>query len=297
MIEHFLAACRAGSFHAAARDIGITQTAITKSIRELERILGAPLFDRSVKGVLLTVFGEQLQRRAIQIEQQFGFLERELNEMNAGEAGCLRIGAGMVWSDVILPSLLASFSKERPNVEFVIRRSVGSRFQSLLEEGEIDLGLGLEPSRDDLSPDLVFDPIAEIGTLFLVRQDHPLTRHTAPDLSEIANYPWAMYRLDTIIFDRMRRMFLDQGLTLGGPSFLADSIACVMSFVGQTNHVTCLPTPMLPTAELYNLTALGKVDGPTFQSGAVYMAAARDYPLMQEILRALRSFAVATTES
>lgn len=296
MIEHFLAACRAGSFHAAARSIGITQTAITKSVRVLEDTLGAPLFDRSAKGVRLTALGEQFLRRAIQIEQQSDFMERELAEMVAGKAGCLRIGAGTVWSDVFLPSLLAAFSEERPNVEFVIRRSVGSRFQNLLEDGEIDLGLGLEPSRDDLSPDLVFDPIAKIGTLFLVRRDHPLARHAAPRLSEIAAYPWAMYRLDTMIFDRMRHTFLDQGLTLSGPSFLADSSACVMRFVARTNHVTCLPAPMLPMAELYGLTALGGVEGPSFQSGAVYMAAATDYPLMQEILRALKLFTLAANE-
>ncbi|MEM7303185.1 MAG: LysR family transcriptional regulator [Pseudomonadota bacterium] len=290
MIDHFLAASRSGSFHAAARDMSVTQTAITKSIRELENVLGAPLFERSVKGVCLTVFGERFQRRAIQIEQQNKFLERELEELIAGQAGSLRIGAGMVWSDVFLPDLLASFSKTRPNLEITIRRSVGSRFRSLLEDGTIDIGLGLEPSPDEISPDVRFDPLTSIGTRFFVRWDHPLTHIEAVSLSDISAYPWAIYRLDALIFERARRLFFDKSLLVGKPSFLADSSASVMSFVSQTDHITCLPEPMSPMAERFNLKALKQLEGPTFRSGAVYMEAATDYPLIQEILRELKSF-------
>lgn len=289
MIEHFLAACRVGSFHAAARDVGISQTAITKSIRELENTLGVLLFDRSVKGVGLTVYGEQFQRRAIQIEQQTNFMERELAEMIAGKAGCIRIGAGTVWSDMFLPGLLAGFYKTHPNVEFVVRRSVGSHFRGLLEEGQIDLGLGLEPSLEDICPELVFEPIIKIGTAFFVRKGHPMTLHKKPKLKNINEYPWAMYRLDTIIFDRVRQMFMDNEVVLGEPSFMADSTASVMSFVAQTDHVTCLPIPMQAIASKFNLVAVKPFKGPTFQSGAVYMEAAADYPLMKEILNALQS--------
>lgn len=288
-IEYFLAAHRAGSFHAAARDVGMTQTAITKSIRELENALGAPLFERSVKGVVLTVFGEQFRRRAIQIEQQSDFLERELAEMIAGQAGRLRIGAGTVWSDVFLPDLLSTFCETRPNVEIVIRRGVGRRFRTLLEEGEIDIGLGLEPSPDDLSPELIFDPLARINTQFFVRNDHPLTGRNDLTLSDIAAYPWAMYRLDTLIFDRVRRMFLEEGLSLQTLALQSDSSVSVMQFVGKTDHITCFPVPMLETAKQLGLTGLRTVECPSFQSGAVYMKAANDYPLMQDMMKVLKA--------
>ncbi|MEP0962961.1 MAG: LysR family transcriptional regulator [Roseobacter sp.] len=289
-IEYFLAAHRAGSFHAAARDVGMTQTAITKSIRELENTFGAALLERSVKGVVLTVFGEQFRRRAIQIEQQSGFLERELAEMIAGQAGRLRIGAGTVWSDVFLPDLLSTFCHSRPNVEIVIRRGVGQRFRTLLEEGEIDIGLGLEPSPDDLSPELILEPLARINTQFIVRHDHPLTRRSKLTLADIASYPWAMYRLDTPIFDRVRRMFMEDGLTLQTPALLSDSSVSVMQFVGKADHITCFPVPMLETAKQLGLTGLRMVDCPLFQSGAVYMKAANDYPLMQDMMKVLKAY-------
>jgi DNA-binding transcriptional LysR family regulator len=297
MIEIFLTASRAGSFHAAAREIGVTQTAITKSIRELENTLKIRLFDRSVHGVKLTSFGTQFRRRAIQIEQQNAFLERELEEMVLGKAGCLRIGAGTVWSDVFLPMILANFSKSRSNVDFVIHRSVGSRFKSQLEEGEIDVGLGLEPSPEDLTSELIFDPITEIKTALMVRRDHPLCHCSNYKLQDLVTFPWAMYRLDTIIFERARRVFLAQGFMLSEPSYLADSSASVMSFVANTDHVTLLPEPMLPLAERNGLTALKMTDLPSFQSGAIYMAAAADYPLMQEFGHALKDFAAHTDVS
>ena len=103
-----------------------------------------------------------------------------------------------------------------------------------------------------------------------------------------------MYRLDTIIFERARRVFLAQGFMLSEPSYLADSSASVMSFVANTDHVTLLPEPMLPLAERNGLTALKMADLPSFQSGAIYMAAAADYPLMQEFGQALKAFAAHT---
>lgn len=294
MVDHFLAACRAGSFHGAARETGVTQTAITKSIRELEKTLNVALFDRSVQGVRLTIFGAQFHRRAIQIERHSDFLERELAEMTKGQAGLLRVGAGTVWLDVFLPRVLAAFCTARPHADIVIRRSVGRRFKRQLEEGEIDAGLGLEPAPDDLSPDLVFEPILEVGTRFLVRQGHPLTQRKDCRLEDVAGFSWAMYRLDKIIFDQVRHMIRPHGAAGGemlrDPSYLADSGTSVMHFVAQTDHVTCLPAPILPLARQFGLTALDTIKGPSFISGATYMAAAADYPLMREFLRALRAF-------
>ena len=296
MIEHFLAAHRQGSFHAAARYVGMTQTAITKSIRELENTMGAPLFDRSVAGVKLTFFGEQFQRRAIQIEQQSDFLEREFAEMISGNSGCLRIGAGTVWSDAFLPGLMAGFTSSRPTMECIIRRGTGTQFSRWLEDGEIDIGVGLEPSIGKMPADIVFEPLLKIDTLFLVSEDHPLTQTQNSSLSDVVNYPLAMYRLDSIILDRMRGMFLQRGLDLPQPSFLADSSFSIMDFVAKTQYITCLPAPVLSMAKRHGLSSLKDISGPGFLSGAVYMEASKDYPLVKAFLTTLREFAGVETD-
>lgn len=282
--------------NAYAREIGITQTAITKSIGELENMLDLPLFDRSSQDVTLTKFGEQIHRRALQIDMQSGFLVREMNELKTGTAGTLRIGAGTVWSAMFLPQVLAELSKSCPDVEFVIRRSVGNRFKAQLEAAEIDVGLGLEPSPEDLTTDLVFTPMVNIKTLLLVRNQHPLMQKKIPGLADIAAYRWAMYRLDTKLFDQVRRLFLNDGLSLATPMFMADSSASVMGFVAKIDCVTVLPAPMLPIAQRYGLSALPLIEGPSFVSGAVSMTAA-DYPLMGRFMRTLESFARALAKT
>lgn len=94
MLRHFIAASQTGNIHRAAKTQSLTQSAITKSIKQLEEGLGVPLFDRSSTGVSLTSYGHALYARAKRVEAECELIEKELSEMASGHAGRLTIGAG-----------------------------------------------------------------------------------------------------------------------------------------------------------------------------------------------------------
>lgn len=288
MIDHFLAASRHGNLHLAARELSLTQTAVTKSLQNLEAALGARLFERSARGVTLTHFGQQFQRRAVRIMMQCDYLEREMQELLDGTGGRLTIGAGTVWSSALLPDILARIQGRSPTAEFVVLRSVGRRFQQQLTRREIDLGLGYLTHVSSTGGDFAFEPLAEIDTAYFARKDHPLHGAGALGLDDLRHFPFAMFQLDDALFDQIREKYLLLGHTIASPSYLADSISSVMRFVSRTDHVTCLPAPFLNVARGHGLLPLAVEDTPNFKSGAIYSREAAGYPLLEIVLRELR---------
>lgn len=289
MVEHFLVSTRIGTFHGAAQELGITQTAVTRSIRELESTLNARLFDRSVRGVKLTPYGELFHRRAVQIEMQDNFLQREMAELVSGRSGTLRIGAGTVWSTILLPQIIASTHAERPTAQFVVRRSVGDRFREQLEHGEIDLGLGSAPKERDLSRELIFEPLGRVRTVILARKGHPLAGRENVTHADVASFPWAMFRMDDFLFDLVATGFMTRGLTLNAPNYLADSVSSVMGFQALSDHVSCMPAPLVPLATRHGLVELDLPGMADFVSGAIYMRGAAEYPLLKQFMQQLRT--------
>src|SRR5689334_10300806 len=94
LLRPFLAVARTGNLSAAARELSLSQPALTKSVRKLEEIVGVPLFERRARGMTLTGSGTALLAHARRIEAQCRFADAEIGAIARGEAGSIRIGAG-----------------------------------------------------------------------------------------------------------------------------------------------------------------------------------------------------------
>lgn len=290
MLQHFLTAARTRNLHSAAKAESLTQPAITKSLRQLESRLGVELFDRSVKGVALNSYGKAILSRAERIEAECGFIERELEEMATGRSGTLTIGAGSVWSTVLLPEIIATLQRERPSASFIVRRSAGPRFGKQIAHGEIDIGLGYAEKQAILNKDLVFEPLSRFGAIFLARRGHPLHSRKNLKAVDLQSCLWATFQLDDALYERMSAFFLTQGCTLPPPSFLADSISSVLSTLGASDMITCLPEPLGQLARKFDVVPLDVRDNTiSFQSGVVYGKSGRGYPLLEETLTVIRN--------
>lgn len=141
----------AGSCHfgAAARQLGISQPSLSKQIRRLEDMLGAPLFRRGRQGTELTTFGRQLLAEVQpMLSQAENVWERSLRSAR-GERG--RLAIGFTYSSVAqMARILARFQARFPDVE-VSFEDIASRVQEeRLERGQLDIGFVRLPVRDGL---------------------------------------------------------------------------------------------------------------------------------------------------
>src|SRR5512135_2528956 len=103
LLRPFLAVARSGNLSAAARELAVSQPALTKSVRKLEQQVGVPLFDRRARGMALTASGAALLSHARTIEAQCRVADGELEALVHGQAGRIRVGAGPYWGNTVVP--------------------------------------------------------------------------------------------------------------------------------------------------------------------------------------------------
>lgn len=139
-LRAFIAIAELGTFTAGALRVHVTQAAISMQIRQLENELGAKLFIRAPRRVMLTEAGEQLLQRARQILRDHDAAIDEIAELAGAERGRLRIGSAsaMVTTDV-LPKLLKEVRKQHAGAEITVASGTSEALVQQILAGELDV--------------------------------------------------------------------------------------------------------------------------------------------------------------
>ena len=146
----FQSVARHLSFTKAAQELYITQPAITKHIRELERSYGQRLFERRGNRVSLTEAGRLLLQHADEVEVLHQQLTDQLHALHDEAAGRLRLGASTTLAQYVLPPILPSFQQRYPQVQLSLLNANSEQIAEALLHGHLDLGFveGQVRSRD-----------------------------------------------------------------------------------------------------------------------------------------------------
>jgi DNA-binding transcriptional LysR family regulator len=179
-LRALVAVSDAGSFRAAAAQLGYTQSAVSHQIAVLERSLGAQLLTRpgGRAPTALTTAGETAYRHARRALEAIESMGADVRAIYA-ERGTVRVGIFQTAAAALLPAALADFRRERPNV--TIELTEPSEHRSVVEalaQGRLDLAVTINPEHDDRVE--VF-PLLEDGWVILAREDSEIAR--APDPS------------------------------------------------------------------------------------------------------------------
>ena len=139
-LRAFIAIAELGTFTAGAQRVHVTQAAISMQIRQLENELGARLFIRAPRRVMLTEAGEQLLQRARQILRDHDAAVDEIAELAGAQRGRLRIGSAsaMVTTDV-LPELLKELRQQHAGAEVTVSSGTSESLVQQILGGELDL--------------------------------------------------------------------------------------------------------------------------------------------------------------
>jgi DNA-binding transcriptional LysR family regulator len=179
-----------GSFGRAAECLGYTQSAISQQIATLERIVGMRLVERpgGPRPISLTEAGQILLRHADAIQARLLAAKADMNALEAGDAGRLRVGTFQSVGTRIIPRLLRRFSESHLQVEVMLHESLHEReLIAMVERGELDLtfwALPVEPGPYE-SVELLVDPY-----VLVVPAGSPLaTLKRPPTLKEIVLQP------------------------------------------------------------------------------------------------------------
>jgi DNA-binding transcriptional LysR family regulator len=139
-LRAFVAIAESGTFTAGALRVHVTQAAISMQIRQLETEIGAKVFVRAPRHVILTEAGEQLLRRARHILREHDAAIDEIAELAGAERGRLRIGSAsaMVLTEQ-LPSILKELRKQHPAAEISVTSGTSEVLVDQILAGEVDV--------------------------------------------------------------------------------------------------------------------------------------------------------------
>ncbi len=205
-LKHLVAVDRFGSFTAAAKAVHITQSALTKSVAEIEAEVGFALFERHAKGVYATAQGRAFIDRAARIVADFDQL---IADSRAGrELGGSRVRVGVCPPSLgsLLNSALVKMLARHPAVR--IEQTVGWVEESIqhLRNRDIDLLVGPAPALRQQSQFVIY-PLAAFEICFFVRKGHPLAKINGPRLADLSEYPMALADKSVATPELTRQLF------------------------------------------------------------------------------------------
>ena len=180
---------QAGSFTAAARALGYTQSAVSRQVAALESTAGVPLFERRRDGVALTPAGSRLLRRAVRVLDELDAAARDVATPNA--SGPVRLGAFATAVAGLVPAALATLP---PDLVVTVREGTTPTLTRALRAGTLDLAVlaQIPPFRppDAESPPLALTVLAERELLVVVGPRHPFAGRRAVEVAELAGQVW-----------------------------------------------------------------------------------------------------------
>lgn len=186
-LQYVVFTARFGSFTAAAERIGVTQSAITKSVADLELQLGYSIFNRTSRGVILTEEGRSFVERASRVLDQTQDLLRGASAGSDPYAEALRIGVCPASLEWLLVEPLATLMTRHPSVRLNIVGGSFDRVVQQLRNGVVDVALGYEAAFEE-QPDFRREPLPPLQTTFFVRQGHPILDCETVTTADISKY-------------------------------------------------------------------------------------------------------------
>lgn len=227
-----------GSLRAAARHLDIAQPLLTRSVRELERELGTPLFERDAKGMTLTPAGVLFHRRASVIVNEARRAQEELRQLEGDGEGTVVAGLSIMPHTGLLPRALAPFRRRYPKVRLQLIEGLFPALESRLREGSVDFYMGASPQLPP-APGLLLQKLFSNHRAVFCRQGHPLAHATS--LRELLVAEWATPSIDYNASLDLANLFALHGLPGPPVALQAGGALSMMVTLAETDLLAMLP--------------------------------------------------------
>lgn len=286
-LEIFSVAAHTGNLHRAADALGLTQPTLSKALARLERELGTQLFERTPRGVFLTVGGKALLRRARQIGTAVSDLNNEIRDLRQAQSGVVRIGCLPVLIPSLVTPLLAEFFTNRPLATFALETQLSACLLAQLQQGETDLVLAAIPEK--LPAGLSCDPVGRVCVQVVARDDHPRLS-SLTSMAKLADERWALPAASLYLRQWIEQRFLAADLrpprvaveSSNSPAMFADLLRC-------SELLSVMPPQILALPMGQGLVALSGVDMVWhYELGLFWREDGYMSPICQDFRTALR---------
>lgn len=166
----FVAVARHGSFSRAGEAIGLTQSAVSHSVKELEAEVGVRLLDRTTREVVLTDAGLRLANRVERLLDELQAALLDARSFGVQRSGTVRVATSQTISAHLMPQCIAAGEREYPEIRIMLRDQAQQQVLHSVRNAEVDFGIVVDPVQ---AVDLECEAVLHEPFLLLCRDDHP----------------------------------------------------------------------------------------------------------------------------
>ena len=180
-LRTFVAVARQGSFSQAGQLIGLSQSAVSHSVKELEAEIGVRLLDRTTREVLLTGAGQQLATRLTRLLEELNTTLLDVRSYGEQRSGTVRVAASQTPSAHLMPQCLASTQQHYPDIRVILHDRVQQAVLHSVRNAEVDFGIVIGPLGD-----------AEFDAEEILQEPFLLLCHQNDALAQTESVTWEM---------------------------------------------------------------------------------------------------------
>ncbi|MDB5926360.1 MAG: LysR family transcriptional regulator [Betaproteobacteria bacterium] len=238
-IEYFVAVAEHGNLRRAAEALGLSQPALSKSLRRMEESMHTKLVRKIPKGIELTAVGSAFLGHVRRIRLCLEDVEHEVTDLTQGRAGHLRLGCGPDMIELFVQSACTRLLDSAPKVTLSVTMAQNDTLFPAVRNGEYDLILSGLPSA--AYPDLVHEQLLDDPFVVYAAATHPLVRRKRITLADLVGQEWVLSMPSALSTSRWAQTFASSGLQAPKVTTTTNSHALMLHMVASSERLGFMP--------------------------------------------------------
>ncbi|MES2040371.1 MAG: LysR family transcriptional regulator [Pseudomonadota bacterium] len=264
--EAFLAIADLRSIAASAERLGLTSSAVSQLLAQLEAELGFRLFDRTTRIVNLSAAGQDFLSSAESVLRHVRAAEQSMDDIRNRAAGIVRVGVPLVLASTALPAAIAEYMLDKPKVVVRICDTTVERLVDRVASGDVDIAIGPDrPSGSKVHREAVF---ASPWVMWCA-PSHPLNKRPRVHWRNLRNVPIVATGRDHEwgVVQMFADLPADARII---PVEIVDNVTTAFGLAAQGRVVTLAPAYVAPLAKTFGLVMRRIVDPETIREVCIY---------------------------
>jgi DNA-binding transcriptional LysR family regulator len=257
-LRHFVAVVDAGNLSRAADKVCITQPALTRSIKNLEEMLGAELFERRPRGIVPTPAGHALYHYAQLMLNEATRARDEVRAVQKGAKGELAIGIAAMFADHVVDRAVAAVCSAGTEVAMNVTLGFLEELVEALRDGRLDV-IFSNLSNMKMPEDVTVEPILDVEAYVFASSRHPLAGTPGLDRQALLAQRWAVVD-QAHMRDFLERYFSADGSALPDYVVRTNSLNLIRSLIARGGFIGILPAHLMRGDEERGLVC--RLDAP-----------------------------------
>jgi LysR family pca operon transcriptional activator len=251
-LRHLRSVVAEGSLTAAASRLGLSQPALSASIKSLEADVGVTLLTRHRHGAVATPHAEVLVAHAQSIERELDGAWSSLARLKGTEIVSLRIGCGPAEATRLLPLALLRLRAAHPELRVFVEYGLNEALMPMVRRGDVDCALSSIP-RSAAHPELRHEALHSDSAVIVARVGHPLAARRTLTVQDLAAHPWVLARQWELERRALDELFAQAGLKPVEAQIETTSAVLMKTVVMQSDFLTFVPREMIVWEERAHL--------------------------------------------